>query len=612
MRVVTFAAALGCLLISNDSFAQTPADCSRQADTLGLQGAERLLFREKCKLGAPPVTSSAPMPPAAPTAQRPSFDCTKAKSASARLICSDAELAKLDAQLGVAFQKRKAQTSQADQQKVTADEVAWIRERNKQCNLVGNDSAPADILGPAKDCMAIAIKDRIKFLDAPPTNEVSASSSQNNQIDSSPKQSPQNPTKFFPPSDQDEDERSSLVSSLIFTPIQPPATDKDLVNSCMHAASRDARVTAMGTQDFKRFSYVVLEAIDTKDTSALCVYDKSSPSIALAGFVHEPIFRGHILLCRGYLQPLASSLDARSFATLCFPAKEKSDFKALTTQINCGRIWNGEGDKIGETFTLTLGGQQAPGIPIIEVKTTLNPDDRHYFVSEYKTFAILNFFKKVAVEYCTKAMQTGQVRLSAIPDTFIISITAPSGLLTEAFEGQESMGQHKHYDNWVLRKNDLAFSWVQERLQQAQAEDARRQAAEAQRLADLEKQRAAAARQQARGAFISQYHVEAWTRENDFSANPFVFQGKVVALETKFRRMISPSDAAFSWDGVTPIIIGSVPATLFTHEQSAVIAVKVDGTRTLKLGAETTVPNISFVGVYQCGDDRCSSFFDPQ
>ena len=62
--------------------------------------------------------AAAPSPPNRPPSvatdraiPQPSFNCAQAKSAPARLICSDAELAQLDGELGAAFQKRKAEIS---------------------------------------------------------------------------------------------------------------------------------------------------------------------------------------------------------------------------------------------------------------------------------------------------------------------------------------------------------------------------------------------------------------------------------------------------------------------------------------------------------------------
>jgi uncharacterized protein YecT (DUF1311 family) len=96
--------------------------------------------------------------------EKPSFDCAKAKTASARLICADAELARLDGELGVAFQKRKAEISAPDQSKFVAEQVAWIRDRNIRCGLDGKNSAAIEMLAKSKQCVASAIQERIAFL----------------------------------------------------------------------------------------------------------------------------------------------------------------------------------------------------------------------------------------------------------------------------------------------------------------------------------------------------------------------------------------------------------------------------------------------------------------
>ena len=69
--------------------------------------------------------------------EHPSFVCSKARTAAARLICADGELVRLDGQLGEVFQNRKAQLSPADASAFVADELAWIRDRNTSCDLVG-------------------------------------------------------------------------------------------------------------------------------------------------------------------------------------------------------------------------------------------------------------------------------------------------------------------------------------------------------------------------------------------------------------------------------------------------------------------------------------------
>jgi uncharacterized protein YecT (DUF1311 family)/predicted aspartyl protease len=96
--------------------------------------------------------------------EQPSFECAKAKTAPARLICADGELSRLDGQLGTTFQKRKAQIAPFDQSKFIADQRAWIRDRNTRCKLVGKNNAAIEVLASSKPCMASALQERIVFL----------------------------------------------------------------------------------------------------------------------------------------------------------------------------------------------------------------------------------------------------------------------------------------------------------------------------------------------------------------------------------------------------------------------------------------------------------------
>jgi clan AA aspartic protease (TIGR02281 family) len=106
--------------------------------------------------------------------ERPSFDCLKAKTAVARLICADGELARLDGELGAAFRKRKAQIPATNQPKFVAGQVAWIRERNEHCALKGKDTEAIEVLADLKPCVASALRERIDILttngavDVPP------------------------------------------------------------------------------------------------------------------------------------------------------------------------------------------------------------------------------------------------------------------------------------------------------------------------------------------------------------------------------------------------------------------------------------------------------------
>jgi uncharacterized protein len=96
--------------------------------------------------------------------EQPSFNCLKAKTAAARLICADGELARLDRELHMAFQKRKAQLSPADAAAFVAGELTWIRDRNSRCDLVGKNDAAIEMLANSKPCVVSSIQERIAFL----------------------------------------------------------------------------------------------------------------------------------------------------------------------------------------------------------------------------------------------------------------------------------------------------------------------------------------------------------------------------------------------------------------------------------------------------------------
>lgn len=78
----------------------------------------------------------------------PSFDCTKAASSVEKLICSDAQLASLDAELAGLYSEIRAKAPNGGELK--EGQRQWMREIRDIC---------ADV-----DCLAVAYKDRIRWL----------------------------------------------------------------------------------------------------------------------------------------------------------------------------------------------------------------------------------------------------------------------------------------------------------------------------------------------------------------------------------------------------------------------------------------------------------------
>jgi uncharacterized protein len=122
-----------------------------------------------------------------PDNEQPSFDCSTAKTASARLICADLELTRLDRELGIAFQKQKRQVYLADQPRFVTDQLTWIRERNQRCGLAGKNHIATKILAGSKPCLMSAIQERIAFLDnVKPRASVDSNLAQPSQMAASP------------------------------------------------------------------------------------------------------------------------------------------------------------------------------------------------------------------------------------------------------------------------------------------------------------------------------------------------------------------------------------------------------------------------------------------
>jgi len=113
-----------------------------------------------------------------------SFDCNKATSAAARLICSDGELKDADSTLGAAF-KKVLTTKASDKKGSFQDEqLKWIRARNKKCHLTDYNK-PVEELAGSKECLLAAIRERIAILVGKSTSasHVPESESQDGSVD---------------------------------------------------------------------------------------------------------------------------------------------------------------------------------------------------------------------------------------------------------------------------------------------------------------------------------------------------------------------------------------------------------------------------------------------
>ena len=107
--------------------------------------------------------------------------------------------------------------------------------------------------------------------------------------------------------------------------------------------------------------------------------------------------------------------------------------------------------------------------------------------------------------------------------------------------------------------------------------------------------------------FVKKYSVKDWPSMKKFSANPFIYAGKTVAIVSSFETMISATEGIFESKD-EPFIVSNMPKGLFTAEAHVVIAGRVLGKKEAKLPVVGTVlvPHLKFIGVHFCGDWRCS------
>jgi hypothetical protein len=140
--------------------------------------------------------------------------------------------------------------------------------------------------------------------------------------------------------------------------------------------------------------------------------------------------------------------------------------------------------------------------------------------------------------------------------------------------------------------------------QQARQQNA---ALEQQRHAEQARQAQLAARS---AAFVKANGVSRYVTVQQLAANPFVYQGQVVAIYGVFQQMNSATQGLFS-SGDKQFVVSAIPAGKFTQQNSMVIlAGRVLGNVEVKLPVlgPTLVPNLSFVGSAFCQQQGCSEY----
>jgi len=102
--------------------------------------------------------------------------------------------------------------------------------------------------------------------------------------------------------------------------------------------------------------------------------------------------------------------------------------------------------------------------------------------------------------------------------------------------------------------------------------------------------------------FASNYEIYEWIDASNLVANPFFYRDRTVAIQARFKRMISENEAIFfDFDTVSganeELTITNVPTTEFFGKDTLILAVKVGGTGRARKG---TIPDLVFLGSQPC------------
>lgn len=134
----------------------------------------------------------------------------------------------------------------------------------------------------------------------------------------------------------------------------------------------------------------------------------------------------------------------------------------------------------------------------------------------------------------------------------------------------------------------------------AQRVERRRQAAAAKAATD--RQAAANEAQRRKATFAAENGVTEFPTVDALKANPFRFQGKVVAIVQSFDTMLTANRALLS-----DVVIDDVPTGLFTGKETVILAMRVLGNIPVKtaLGGQVLVPHGKYVALIKCKSSSC-------
>lgn len=111
-----------------------------------------------------------------------------------------------------------------------------------------------------------------------------------------------------------------------------------------------------------------------------------------------------------------------------------------------------------------------------------------------------------------------------------------------------------------------------------------------------------------RKAFAKKNSIQAWPHAEALEANPFVYQGRTVAILAHFQKMLSATEGLFHIGTTNVLIVSDIPGGVFTYPRWVILAGIVVGKKEVQLSSlgKATVPHIKYISVMDCHDQHCN------
>jgi uncharacterized protein YecT (DUF1311 family) len=514
-------------------------------------------FDPQSAMGAETANAAVP----AQNANRPSFDCATAKSGAARLICSDAELSKADADLGKAFHTSLARLEGADKSAAIKDQVGWIHVRNTRCGLNDKENAPIETLAAAKGCTLEAMQSRITKLAGPNGGAASIGASSAASVISEAPASPASASVEF----------QSVGRKFICE------RQKFQIGGCGYACtpffSKEviiALVDAKSTpkSDFAKDKFPRLLEFLKEDGRQYCAKQllgrqlpeslwilEDAPDVPIGMMAIEVTFNGR---------------NPGWEVTNNSIGKEVDD---AAEQAERDRLYQiGPPLQRGKVTCQTYGPYQN-----IDYAVTVSAADAGILADPLQTVPFLEQIRKKNAEACHNPGSCD----TAIQNIKLIR-AEDNGLALDAhWIGRLECGQQREwqYTNYIALK-----------FQQ-----------------DLAKKQ----RETEKAKIIADLGYQQWVQVASLSANPFIYKGSVVGSYVRFARMLSESDAVFTDINGVELFVSGVPATLFHGAEAIILSTRINGTKAIKTaGGEVALPYGDYVNSYKCVQQNCAEVVD--